>query len=173
MAQISKTLYRDIAAHYAQIWEYLNGVAGQAENAVYAVVDVTTTNYYPTNATGGVGAASDSAALEIELALLDVLNAAYTSVQGISSSSSSLLDAVRAMNNHVINNYPTSTDAPTGYDGARATTPDAKLADFVNGVAYKNYSCVPSGWAQLSQDAGYDTDGTLGIGPWKWDTCVS
>jgi hypothetical protein len=170
MAQISKTLYRSIATSYAQIWEYLNGVAGQAELAVYAVVDVTTTNYYPTTVTGTVGAASNTAALEIELALLDVLNAAYTSVQGISSSSSSLLDAVRAVNNHVINNYPALADAATGYAGTRATTPDAKLAD---GVAYKDYACVPAGWAQLSQDAGYDTDGTTGIGPWQWDTCVS
>jgi hypothetical protein len=174
MAQISRSLYAQISLHYANIWTFLDSVEAEAQAAVYHIVDVISTTYTPCSDTTpfAPAAASATAALEIELELLDVFNAAYISVGGIASSSSSLLDGVRAMNNHVINNYPNSTQAPTGYHGTRATTPDGKLADFVhlvrdteNAATEWADGCVPRGWYELSTQAGYDCS--------DWYYCLS
>jgi hypothetical protein len=172
MAQIAKATYHNIADDYAAIWSYLDGVAAQAQAGLYEVLDVTTGTYQPTAASGAAAPVSATAALELELALLNTFNSAYTAVQNIASSSSSLLDAVRAINNHVINNYPSATDAPNGYGGTRATTPDTKLADFVKYVAFVGATpsenlCVPEGWYELCTDAGYDCD----VVGWEWDVC--
>jgi hypothetical protein len=172
MAQIAKATYYNIANDYAAIWSYLDGVAGQAQDALYVVLDITTGTYQPTAVSGAAGPVSATAALEAELTLLTTFNSAYTAVQNIASSSSSLLDAVRILNNYVINNYPSSTDAPTGYGGVRATTPDMKLADFVKYVAFVGATpsdnlCVPEGWYELCTEAGYDCD----VVGWEWDVC--
>jgi hypothetical protein len=172
MAQIAKATYYNIANDYAAIWSYLDGVAAQAQAGLYEVLDVTTGTYQPTAASGAAGAVSATAALEIELALLNTYNSAYNAVKNIASSSSSLMDAVRAINNHVINNYPSSTDAPNGYGGVRATTPDTKLADFVRFVAFAgatshDHYCIPEGWYELCVQAGYDCD----VAGWVWDVC--
>ena len=172
MAQIAKTTYYNIANDYAAIWSYLDGVAAQAQAGLYEVLDVTTGTYQPTAASGAASPVSATAALEIEIALLNTFNSAYSSVQNISSASGSLLDAVRAINNFVINNYPSATDAPNGYGGTRASTPDTKLADFVKYVAFVGTTpsenlCVPEGWYELSTEAGYDCD----VAGWVWDVC--
>lgn len=159
MAQIAKDTYKTIADAYAQIWTYLDGVAGQARVAVDTIVDVTTTGYTPM----GAGSADSDAALEIELELLDVFNAAYISVQGIASSSSSLLDAVRAINNMVIVNY-----AAVGYGGTAQTTPDTKLADYVMSAVWDGaLDCIPRGWYELTTDAGYDASSWIGNVCWS------
>jgi len=157
MAQINPQLYEEIALAYASIWTFLDGVAGQAREAVDQVVDVTSTGYIPYGET----AADADAALEIELALLDVFNAAYISTTGIASSTSSLLDAVRAINNHCIQNWASTHD----YANSTSATPDAKLTDWVNGGVNWTNACVPVGWKELSQDAGYQTS--------VWNTCIS
>jgi hypothetical protein len=160
MSQIAKTTYKTIADAYAQIWDYLSGVSGQARVAVDTLVDITTTAYIPY----GAGAASADAALELELELLDVFNAAYVAVQGIASSSSSLLDAVRAVNNFVITNY----DTTSGYGGTARTTPDTKLADFVMSAVWSGpLDCIPRGWYELSEDAGYDVSSWIGNVCWS------
>ena len=172
MAQIAKATYYNIANDYAAIWSYLDGVAGQAQEALYVVLDITTGTYQPTAVSGAAGPVSATAALEAELTLLTTFNSAYTAVQNIASSSSSLLDAVRILNNYVINNYPSSTDAPNGYGAVRATTPDTKLSDFVRNVAFMGavpgeHYCVPEGWYELCTEAGYDCD----VVGWEWDVC--
>jgi len=144
MAQIELALYNTIAQSYANIWTYINSTDTEARVSVDAIVDVTTGTYTPNG--GGGGDAAD-AALEIELAILDVFNAAYVASGG--ASTTTYLDPVRAINNHVINNY-------SGLE----TTADAKLAEFVVTTMLGTWtdSCIPLGWEQLSEDAGYDTD---------------
>jgi hypothetical protein len=142
MAQIDRDLYRSIADAYASIDTSLSGVAANARVALDAVVDVDTTTY--PDATPSV--ADADAALEIELALLTPFNIAYTSSLGIASNIANLLDAVRAVNNHVVANGP----------GADTQT---KLDNWINGDMAGHWTggACPSGWADISTDAGYVT----------------
>lgn len=141
MAQIEKTLYKDIADAYASIDVSLAGVSANARTALDAIVDITTTNY-----PDDVSATLADAALEIELALLTPFNVAYVAAQNIAASVASLLDAVRAVNTHVVNN--TSGTA----------TASEKLDDWINNQMLGSWTGVscPEGWANLSADAGYD-----------------
>ena len=146
MAQIDTTLYKSIADAYALIDTNLSTVSANAQTAVDAVVDVTTANY-PSDAPSG-GLRAD--ALEIELALLSPFSTAYTSAQTISNSVSSLIDAIRAVNNHVVNNTSGTSTAKVKLDNWINTTMDNVWTA----------SC-PQGWANLCSDAGYDvTDWT-------------
>lgn len=137
MAQIDTDLYNTIATAYASIDSSLLGVADDARTALDAIVDVTTTTYPDPS--------SDAdAALEIELALLGPFNTAYISAQNISNSVSSLLDAVRAINNHVVNNTSGSATA------------QSKLDTWINNTMLASWAACPVGWANLSEDAGYN-----------------
>lgn len=140
MAQITEELYRIIADAYSSIDDSLTTVSSNARTAVDAIVDVTT-NY-------GDPSRDADAALEIELALLTPFNTAYIGSQNIENSVGSLLDAIKAVNNHVINNSP-GTD-----------TTKVKLDNWVNAVSWTG-GTVPSGWSNLCTIAGYDvTDWT-------------
>jgi hypothetical protein len=136
MAQITTDLYKTIADAYALIDDSLSSVATNSRTALNAVVDV--------NLSYGDPSQDADAALEIELALLTPFNIAYISAQNISNSVSSLLDAVKAINNFVVN----QTD---GTDTAKV-----KLDTFVNSVSWDG-GTVPSGWENLSTSAGYNT----------------
>jgi len=108
-----------------------------------AIVDVDTTTY--PDATPSV--ADADAALEIELALLGPYNSAYIQSLNITLNISNLLDAVRAVNNHVVSNG----------SGADSQT---KLDNWINGdmaVHWGAGGACPQGWANLSADAGYTT----------------
>jgi len=144
MAQIDRDLYRTIAVAYASIDTNLSGVSTDARTALDAIVDVDTTTY--PDATPSV--ADADAALEIELALLTPFNIAYVSAQNISVSVSALLDAVRAVNNHVVNST------------AGTATATVKLDTWINVDMAGNWGgggACPEGWANLSTDAGYNT----------------
>ena len=142
MAQISTSLYKTIADSYASIDINLSGVATDARTALDAIVDVDTATYFgesPSNADA-------DAALEIELVLLTPFNVAYVSSQNISVSVSALLDAVRSVNNHVVNNT------------SGADTSAVKLTSWINNQMNQSWTNdCPIGWANLSSDAGYDT----------------
>ena len=141
MAQIDRDLYRSIADAYAAIDVALSGVATNARVALDAIVDVDTTTY--PDATPSV--ADADAALEIELALLTPYNAAYIQSLSISSNIANLLDAVRAVNNHIIANGPGADD-------------QTKLDNWINGDMAGHWGdggACPQGWADLSEDAGY------------------
>ena len=141
MAQIDRDLYRSIADAYASIDVSLAGVSTDARTALDAIVDVDTTTY--PDATPSV--ADADAALEIELALLTPFNIAYIQAQTISLNVANILDAVRAVNNHVVN------------QASGSATAQAKLDSWINtemGTVWTT-NC-PQGWANLSADAGYD-----------------
>ena len=143
MAQIGKTLYNTIAQEYASIQVSLSTVQSDARDALNAIVDVDTLDY-PGDPSALINA---DAALEIELALLQTFNIAYVSAGNIASSTAGLLDAVTAVNDHVITNT------------SGTTTATAKLTNWIN-TEMKGYwtaaSC-PDGWGQFSSDAGYTT----------------
>ena len=144
MAQIDTDLYRVIADAYAAIDVRLAGVATDARTALDAIVDVDTTTY--PDATPSI--ADADAALEIELALLTPFNIAYVSAGNIAVSVSSLLDAVRAVNNFVV----TQTSG--------TAVAKAKLDAWINADMIGHWGApgaCPAGWANLSSDAGYDT----------------
>jgi len=151
MAQITTTLYNTIAQSYAAIDVALSGISLNARAALDAIVNVDTLDYpNPSNA-------SADAALEIELALLQVFNNAYIGSQNIERSNSSLLDAVTAVNDFVITNT------------AGTATATAKLLAWINGVGGDegvsmqtedwSASYCPDGWANISEDAGYTVTG--------------
>lgn len=137
MTQITTALYQNLGEAYAEIYDTLQIVDDGALTALNTLVDVTSTGYAP-------GAA---AAVEIELALLEPLNLAYGSAINIANSNALFLDAVRAINNHVINNI----------SGNAAAT--SKLTNWINsdmGVNNRWPEGAPNGWAQISSLAGYD-----------------
>ena len=142
MAQIDTDLYRVIADAYAAIDVSLSGVSTSARVALDAIVDVDTTTY--PDATPSM--ADADAALEIELALLTPFNFAYVSSISLAGSVSSLLGAIKAVNNYVVLN------------GTGATA-KLKLDAWINiamAGAWTAGAC-PAGWANLCTDAGYDT----------------
>ena len=142
MAQIDRRLYKTIADAYAAIDVSLAGVATDARTALDAIVDVDT-GTYPDQKPSAPDA---DAALEIELALLTPFNIAYIAAQNISVSVSTLLDAVRAVNNHIVDNT-------SGTDTAKV-----KLDTWINTDMGGEWDTeCPIGWANLSSDAGYDT----------------
>jgi len=148
MAQISGTLYNQIADAYAAIDTALSGIATNARTALDAIVDVGSTTY-PDPSTTLVDA---DAALEIELALLQVFNTAYVVAGNIENSNSGLLDAVSAVNDFVVANQT--------YSGVATSTAKVKLDYFVN-TQMQNYwttpTVIPAGWTNMCTDAGYDT----------------
>jgi hypothetical protein len=97
MAQIDTTLYKTIADAYALIDDKLSGISAHARTALTAILDVGSSNYPDPSA-------DVDSALEIELALLVPFNSSYVSTQTIASNIGAVLDAVRTINNHVINN---------------------------------------------------------------------
>ncbi len=142
MAQIDRDLYRNVADAYASIDTNLATVATDSRTALDAIVDVDTTTY--PDATPSV--ADADAALEIELALLGPFNSAYIQSLSIATNISNLLDAVRAINNHVIANG-------SGADN------QTKLDNWINGDMAAHWGdggACPQGWADISEDAGYD-----------------
>ena len=146
MAQISTTLYKNLAESFHNSRVQMLGADDYLQDAVDYVVDVTTA------IAGGV---------DIELALLGPVNSASATTTDIINSTSNLMDAVRAINDYVITNTSTANAAAAtalGYD---------KLTYWVN-VTMKNTwvgYCVPAQWIALSTDAGYDTA--------AWRECVS
>ena len=139
MAQIDTDLYKQIADAYATVSTSLSSVASDARVALNAIVDVTTSTYPDPSA-------SADDALEIELELLTPFNAAYISAQTIETNVGTILDAVRAVNNHVINN-----------SGSGATA-KLKLDDWINSKMNSTWTTeCPAGWASLCESAGYDT----------------
>lgn len=142
MAQIDKVLYNSIADAYDAIDTGLSGVAANARVALNSIVDVDTATYPIDNPS-----ANDvDAALEIELALLTPFNTGYIQSLSIASNIANLLDAVRSVNNHVISNG-VGADSQTKLD----TWINVTMLDTWTGGA------CPSGWRNISEDAGYDT----------------
>jgi hypothetical protein len=140
MTQITTALYQTLGEAYADVYDTLQLVDDGALTALNALVDVTTTGYSP-------GA---TAAVEIEVALLEPLNLAYTSAVNITNSTAVMLDAIRAINNHVINNISGSATA------------NSKLTNWINsdmGVSGRWPNGAPSGWALFCNLAGYDVTG--------------
>jgi len=146
MAQISETLYNTIADAYASIYNSLDGVSTEAQTALYAIVNVDTADY------PNVSQADPAAALEIELALLQPFNTAYSGSVNIQNSTSSLHNAIIAINNYVINNT-------SGTD-----TAVVKLQTWINTSMLGSWTATncPAGWASICESAGYDVSG--------WDT---
>ena len=150
MAQITGTLYNDIAQAYALIDVALSGVGDNARVALDAIVDVDGDTYPNPSATTG---ADD--ALEIELALLTSYNSAYIAANNIASSNSSVLGAVKAVNDFVIKEQ---------LNVSNGTTAKLKLDLFINIQMADHWDTgfVPLGWKNMSSDAGYDvTDWSL------------
>lgn len=158
MAQISGTLYNDIADAYAAIDDALSGISVNARIALDAIVDVDSTTYTPYSSNPSDVFPDADAALEIELALLQVYNTAYVVAGNIENSNSGLLDAVASVNDFVIRNQ----DSVSVADG----TAKEKLDYFVN-TQMENFwttpDTIPSGWTNMSTDAGYDTTDWTGI----------
>jgi hypothetical protein len=152
MAQIDPILYNTIAQSYASISDSLDTVEVDARTSVDSIVDVTTFDY-PTVVPS---AADAEAALEIELAVLSPFNSAYVQAQSISTNISEILDAVRTINDFVI--------AQSSFDG----TGKEKLDNWINVEMFNYWSYgdegqfflygTPSGWANLSESAGYNID---------------
>lgn len=119
------SLYQDIAYDIDQAREKMRESSTHISDARDEVVDVTTS--------------SNTDAVNIELALLDVINNAYISYSDMTDSTSNLVGIVRALNNYVINNY------------------DGTLTAYVNSLGWTNSGGeVPYDWAMLSEQAGYD-----------------
>jgi hypothetical protein len=120
-------------------------VQADARDALNAIVDVDTLDY-PGDPSAFIDA---DAALEIELNLLAVFNQAYISSGSIATSTAGLLDAIIAVNDHVISNTSGSSTATD------------KLEKWINKEmrGYWTGKACPQGWADFSADANYITTG--------------
>lgn len=151
-----ETLYMSIANDYADIYNSLDEVAGKALAAVNEIVDLQSTS---------LDLSGDPQGRQVELLLLGKFNQAYTASTTIKSSTVTILDAVRAINNYVISNYGDAVGLPeSAIDGDVTYTEsisDNKLKEFINSVNVFNGEC-PIGWKELSTEAGYVT--------YFWDT---
>jgi len=146
MAQISTTLYKNLAESFHNSRVQMLGADDYLQDAVDYVVDVTTA------VDGGV---------DIELALLGPVNLASTTTTDIINSTGNLMTSIRAINDYVITNTSAANSAAATSLGVD------KLEYWVN-VTMKSIwagGCVPEQWYALSTDAGYDTTG--------WKECVS
>jgi len=156
MAQMDTTLYNTIIDAYALIDDSLSSIEANARVALDAIVDVGATTY-PDPSASLVDA---DAALQLELALLQTFNTAFVVAGNIQNSNAGLLDAVRAVNDFVIRNQEHSS-VLTG-------TATVKLNYFIISQmknAYTVASECPSGWVDMSTDAGYDTSTWTTPGP--------
>ena len=135
MAQIETSLYQAIANAYSAIDDNLATIAADARVALDAIVDVNTNDGDPSG--------DADAALEIELALLGPFNSAYIGTQNIAGSTSTILAAVRVLNNFVIQ------------ETAGTDTATVKLNTWINTTC--TWANVPVGWKNLCTDAGYTT----------------
>lgn len=138
--KMTGAVYKTVADAYSQIEIALTGIEAYAKDGVDAIVEI--------NASTLLG---EDEALAAELALLTVFNAAYLSSQSTAASTANFLAAVRAINNLVI------AGADTG------ATNQAKLDDFIMNEVSWDGGCVPLGWANLCEDAGYTID--------NWTVC--
>jgi hypothetical protein len=136
MAQIETSLYQTIADNYAGLDDTLGTLVAYAQTALYAIVDVTTSYGDPSG--------DAAAALQVELALLSPFNLALTGTSNLSGSITTILAAVQAINNYVINN--TSGTA----------TVKSKLDTWIN--TSMPWATCPGGWKDLCGKAGYNTD---------------
>jgi len=128
MAQLPATLYVSFAESFDGARRDILAADDDIQAALEAVVDITT---------------STTGAVAIELALLGPTNTAKNATTISVNSTTSLLTAVRAINDYVItNSTSTATD---------------KLADWVNVSVTWTRGLVPFHWFNLSTDAGYDT----------------
>jgi len=93
----------------------------------------------------------DVNATEVVNNILSSVYAAYNEIRYITYAQVQVINAVRAINDTVINVY-----------GGEDTS---YLTEFVNSVNWGPHelSCVPIYWAQLSEEAGYDIS--------DWDIC--
>lgn len=154
MAQLNKNLYEKIARYFDKSREAISGADLYILEAVEAIVDITTSNYVPGDGSGSPDAIE---AVNVEVALLNLVNASYSSVKALVGSTTPYLEGVKAVNNYVINNATT-----TG-------TSVEKLAAYVNSINWKYTSLddpsgtteglnvVPPYWIILCTAAGYDT----------------
>jgi len=143
MAQISQTLYNEIADAYADIQDALSNVSANARLALESIVDVDTDDYPDPSHKDA------DAALEIELALLQIFNSAYVGSKSIALSTSSLLSAVSALNDFVVIN------------SSGTTTVEEKMLTWINTTmsGFWNSNYCPDGWANFCSDAGYSITG--------------
>lgn len=139
-------LYVQVANDYAGMYDSLAGVENKALTSVNRIVDIQNTDY-------------DGHGRQLELLFLHKFNQAYTASRNIKSSTITILDAVRSINNYVISNYAESvTELSSSVEGSeyQESLSDAKLRAFVN-ESFGSPEC-PDGWAQLSAEAGYVVD---------------
>jgi len=140
MAQIETSLYNTLAQAYALVDDNLSVITTNTRAALDAVIDVTTTY-------GGSPSVGDAdAALEIELALLGPFNAGYISSTNLVASISTILKAIKVLNNFVINQT------------AGTATATSKLDTWINTTMAGAWTggSIPTGWKNLCEDAGFD-----------------
>ena len=140
MAQIETDFYMNYAYQFHLSQEAMDGADGYLLTALTNVVNVIASDY----------SGDATAAVEVELALLQPTKTAYSSLQNSINSISSTLDAVRAINGYVISNATGTGSATT------------KLDDFINSLTWNaitGQDQVPYFWWTLCVSAGYDVDG--------------
>lgn len=147
MAYLSPTKYVQIATNYAAAGGLMDSTVQYYLDALNQIVDVQSDSngYDPTTAQGA----------SVELTLLAPFNIAYQSVVSGIASNAQVRNAIRILNNHIINNYSQGNLAG-----------NALLAYFVNNECDWSYpdpenpsimlpGCIPYKWAELCDDLGY------------------
>ena len=138
MAYLAATKYVQIAINYAEANALENSTIQYYLNALNQIVNVT--------ASGDSYDANTNQGATVELGLLVPFNSAYQIVNAGLSSNQAVLNAIRSVNNHIINNYTQGS-----------LTANNLLAYYVNSECTWTDGCVPYNWASLCDDLGYQS----------------
>jgi hypothetical protein len=161
MAQLGKRYYEVVARYVAESLASVETANLSIKYAMVELTNITTSNYQE----GATAAEKADAAIDVTLSLLPALNNSYEGFSNVVASNSSLLVAVRAMNDYVMNN---ASDA----DRTAATTAGSDvLTEYINTIDWQysgtgsaedysgtdlgTESGTPVQWIFLSKKAGY------------------
>lgn len=122
-----KDLYKLLATDFANVRDAILSSQTYANEALDRVVDVTSSDY--------------TDAVNIEIALLGAVNSSKSSVVNVMNDTSSLVNAVRAINDYAISIT------------TKGASDNSTLETFIKD-AYDS-SDMPSAWVELLLDAGY------------------
>ena len=147
MTQLTAAFYVELAEYYDSAKGAIAGAAVFMEDALEAVVDITTT-------TNPVDAA------EIELALLGPANSSKEAVDNLAESNSSFLLLVRSLNDYILSHSLVTSATLAAYAVSIGAPSVDALTYFVNVTCNATWTSgyCPCYWEDLSAAAGYDTD---------------
>lgn len=149
MAQLNPEIYKKIVLNFSRCVSQMENANDWIHEAEIDITNITTTGYhYPEGATAAEEANN---AIEVTMALLQPVHNAYVGVSGLVGSTTSLIQAVKVVNDYVISHITVGVGEQTlgAYVQAIYWVDDA----YISGD--EGIDIIPPQWLKLTADAGY------------------